>query len=114
MSNENGTAQERMARLMREREAKKKTGDSQIVGQLTNESTGEPDFSDIAHKLNERKKREKKGENDGYTKLTIYIRDDIAAAFNALITKRGQQKEFANQALSDFVAKKIKELGLDK
>lgn len=111
MSNE--TAQERMARLKREREAAKKAGDdSQIIGQLTDENAGEPDFSEIAKKLKERKKKETKGENDGYTKMTIYIRDDIAETFNALITKRGQQKEFANQALSDFVAKKIRELGL--
>lgn len=112
MSNEKETAQERMARMKREREAAKKAGDSQIVEQLTNESTGEPDFSEIAKKLKARKKQETKGENDGYTKMTIYIRDDIAESFNALITKRGQQKEFANQALSDFVSKKIRELGL--
>lgn len=106
------TTQERMERMKREREAAKKAGDNQIVEQLTNESTGEPDFTEITKKLKERKKKETKGENEGYTKMTIYIRDDIAESFNALITKRGQQKEFANQALSDFVAKKIRELGL--
>ena len=44
--------------------------------------------------------------------MTIYVRKDIADAFNALITKRGQQKEFTNQALADFIQKKTKELGL--
>ena len=114
MSEKKETAQERMARLKREREAAKKDGDSQIIGQLTDENAGEPDFSEIAKKLKERKKKETKGENDGHVKMTMYIRQDIYDAFNALITKRGQQKEFTNQALSDFVAKKIRELGLDK
>lgn len=106
------TTQERMERMKREREAAKKAGDSQIVEQLTNESTGEPDFSEIAKKLKERKKKETKGENEGHVKMTMYIRQDIYDAFNALITKRGQQKEFTNQALSDFIQKKSKELGL--
>jgi len=46
--------------------------------------------------------------------MTIYIREDIADAFSSLVTKRGQQKEFANIAFADFVQKKIRELGLDK
>lgn len=112
MSNEKETVQERMARMKRVREATKKAGDSQIVEQLTNESNGEPDFSEIAKKLKARKKQETKGENEGHVKMTMYIRQDIYDAFNALITKRGQQKEFTNQALSDFIQKKSKELGL--
>lgn len=85
-----------------------------LVAQLTHEDAGEPDFTEIAKKLEERKAQEAKGENEGYVKMTIYIREDIAASFNALITKRGQQKEFANQAFRDFVAKKIREIGLDQ
>ena len=45
--------------------------------------------------------------------MTIYIRDDIADSFNALLTKRGDQKKFANIAFADFVKKKVKELGLE-
>lgn len=107
------TAQERMARLKREREeAKAATGGNDLIDQLTHESTGEPDFSELAKKLQERKAQEAKGENEGYVKMTIYIREDIAAGFNALITKRGQQKEFANQAFADFIQKKARELNL--
>lgn len=117
MSNKE-TAKERIARLQREQaEAAAKEGPvakSDMVAQLTHEDPGEPDFSKIAKKLEERKAQEAKGENEGYVKMTIYIREDIAASFNALITKRGQQKEFANQAFKDFVAKKIRELGLDQ
>lgn len=111
------TTQERLERMKREREeAAKKTGDADnsLVDQLTHTDSGEPNFAEIARKLQERQEQESKGENEGYTKMTIYIRDDIAQAFSALVTKRGQQKEFANIALSDFVQKKIRELGLDK
>lgn len=111
------TVAEKLARLQRE------TGEASpvdpvqnadLVAQLTHEEDGEPDFTEIAKKLEERKAQEAKGENEGYVKMTIYIREDIAASFNALITKRGQQKEFANQAFRDFVAKKVREIGLDQ
>lgn len=110
------TAEERIARMKREREeAAKKAAEKKnnLVGQLTHETDGEPDFAEIARKLQERKSQETQGENAGYVKMTIYIREDIAASFNALITKRGQQKEFANQAFADFVAKKVRELNID-
>lgn len=108
------TALERMERMKREREkAKERTGTGEnLVGQLTHEDDGEPDFAELARKLEERKAKEAKGENEDHVKLTIYIRKDIAEGFNALITKRGQQKEFANQAFADFILKKSKELGL--
>lgn len=114
MSNKkNETALERIERMKREKEdAKAAAPSEELVSQLTHESDGEPDFTEIAKKLEERKAQEAKGENEGYVKMTIYIREDIAASFNALITKRGQQKEFANQAMADFVAKKIRELNL--
>lgn len=110
------TAAERLARMKREKEAadaasqdEKGTG---LVGQLTHENDGSPDFTDLAAKLEERKAQEAKGENEGHVKMTIYVREDIARSFNALITKRGQQKQYVNQALSDFIQKKSRELGL--
>lgn len=111
------TTQERLERMKREREeAVMKTGDgdNSLVDQLTHTDNGEPNFAEVAQKLRERQEQETKGENDDCEKMTIYIRKDIAAAFNALSTKRGQKKEFANIALADFVQKKIRELGLDK
>lgn len=114
MTKNNESAAERLERLKREKEAAKVLNrDTQLVEQLTHESDGEPDFTEIAKKLEERKAQESKGENEGHVKLTIYIRKDIADAFNALITKRGQQKEYANQAFKDFIEKKIKELDLN-
>lgn len=118
MSNHKESVKEKLERMKREKEeaaAKaKETESTGLVSQLTHETSGEPDFSEIAKKLQERKAQEAKGENDSHVKMTIYVREDVADAFNALITKRGQQKEFVNIALADFVAKKIRELGLDK
>lgn len=114
MSNKESAA-ERLARMKREKEAQGANNEKQgadLVSQLTHETDGAPDFSDLAKKLEERKAQESKGENEGFVKMTIYIREDIAKSFNALITKRGQQKEFANQAFSDFIQKKSRELGL--
>ena len=111
------TTQERLERMKREREAAaKKTGetDNTLVEQLTHTDSGDPNFAEVAQKLRERQEQEAKGENDDYEKMTIYIRKDIAEAFNALAIKRGQKKEFANAALADFVQKKIRELNLDK
>lgn len=108
------TVQEKLQRLKREKEeaaAKTDQGDS-LVSQLTHEEDGSPDFTDLAAKLEERKAMEAKGENEGFVKMTIYVEESLARSFNALITKRGQQKEFVNQALKDFVQKKAKELGL--
>lgn len=111
----NETAAERLARMKKEREAakvKEAHDSNDLVDQLIHESDGQPDFSEIAKKLEQRKAQEAKGENEGYIKMTIYIEENLAKAFNALITKRGQQKEFANQAIRDFVQKKASELGL--
>lgn len=111
------TTQERLERMKREREAAaKKTGngDNSLVDQLTHTDTGEPNFEKLAKQLKERKKQKSKGKNDGYIKDTIYIREDIYEAFNALSVERGQKKEFTNQAFADFIVKKTKELGLDK
>ena len=80
--------------------------------QPTHESGGEPDFAELAVKLEERKQKEARGENDGHVKMTIYVEENLAKSFNALITKRGQQKQFINQAIRDFVQKKAKEFGL--
>ena len=111
------TAAERLARMKREKEeaqATKPVEAPNLASQLTHEDAGEPDFTEIAKKLEERKAQEAKGENEGYRKLTIYIEESLADAFNALITKRGQQKEFANQAFRDFVQKKVRELNLEE
>lgn len=110
------TTAERIARMQREKEAAKKAAEgsqnSDLVSQLTHETDGAPDFEALARKLEERKATEARGENAGHIKMTIYVEESLARSFNALITRRGQQKEFVNQALRDFVQKKARELGM--
>lgn len=109
MSNNRESVTERLNKM---KQAKKESQTNEVIKDLSKENSTD-DFSEIAKQLQERKEREAKGENEGYQKMTIYIRDDIADSFNALITKRGQQKEFANIALADFVKKKYRELGMN-
>ena len=109
------TVSEKLARLQRETENAAPADpivNTDFVDQLAHEDAGEPDFAELAKKLEERKAQEAKGENEGYVKMTIYVEEKLAKSFNALITKRGQQKQFVNQALREFVQKKAKELGL--
>ena len=73
---------------------------------------GVVDFEDLAEKLEVRKAIEKKGANDDHVKMTIYVESAIAKSFRALVTQRGQQKRYVNEALRDFVQKKAKELGM--
>ena len=115
MSNNKESVAEKLARMKRETVESASADpitNTDLVAQLTHEDAGEPDFTELAQKLEERKAQEAKGENEGYVKMTIYIEENLAKSFNALITKRGQQKAFANEAFKDFVIKKSKELGL--
>lgn len=113
----NNSARDRIERLKREQEEAAAKGntiaDTNLVEQLTHEDAGEPDFAKLAKKLEERKEAEKKpSANENTVKFTIYVEKDIANAFKAICTERGDQKRFATQAFSDFVIKKTKELGL--
>lgn len=112
---EQENAAARLKRMKEQREAQREAAKNSagIAKQIVDETAGERDLEALAAKLKERQEREKKGENTGYVKLTIYIREDLAAAFNALITKRGQQKQFANEAIEDFVLKKARELEIE-
>lgn len=72
------------------------------------------DLAQIAKELQERHENEAHSLNDNYIKDTIYIRDDIYRAFNALCVKRGDKKTFANQAFEEFILKKYAELKAQK
>lgn len=90
-------------------EAAKNASHKAIIANLTGEEERtELDYTRIAEELAERQKAvtERKGLNDGYTKDTIYIRDDLYKAFNALCVERGDKKQFANEAIEDFIKKK--------
>ena len=113
----NNSARDRFERLKREQEEAAAKGntiaDTNLVEQLTHEDAGEPDFAAIAEKLKENQEAEREPSFlEGTTKFTIYVDNDVAEAFKALCIKRGDQRRYATQAFSDFVIKKMKELGL--
>ena len=86
----------------------------EVIQQIIHQEEDKPDFEKIAEELARRHEEEKHSLNQGYTKDTIYIQDDIYKAFNALCVKRGDKKEFVNIALADFVEKRYKELKAEK
>lgn len=113
----NKNALDRIAQMQRAQEEAAAKGDtiadSSLVNQLAHEDAGHPDFAAIAEKLKERQDAEKEPTFlEGTTKFTIYVDNDVAEAFKALCVKRGDQRRYATQAFSDFIAKKVKELGL--
>ena len=114
MSNKKSeSVQERLARIQRDtKEAKESSNETaNLVSQLTHESDGEPDFDEIAKKLQARKE-EVQDETKSNIKMTIYIEEPVAKSFMALCVKRGDQRRFATEAFKDFVRKKTKELDL--
>lgn len=113
MSNPNTeTAQERLKRQREEAARRKQTGNTDLVGQLTHTSDGEPDYAAIAEKLKQRQ-AETTATPPDYMKFTIYIDRPVAEAFKALCTENGDQRRFATEAFADFVKKKARELDIE-
>lgn len=112
--NKQETVAERLERMRAEKEAAKAQGkvDDQkdLVSQITHESDGTPDYEAIADFMEARHSEQAKGENYKHVKETIYIREDLSRAFNALCVEHGDKKRYVNQAIADFIAKKYREL----
>lgn len=83
---------------------------SELVEKLVNHDVDTIDMAAIAEQLQKQRTEEPVSANDGYTKDTLYIENDLFRAFNALCVKRGDKKKFANEAIRDFVLKKYREL----
>lgn len=109
----NNKLQDRLAGLQQEKDTIK-SNPGKVISGIINQEQDTPDFAKIAEMLEARKQEESKGENDNHIKDTIYVEETIYRSFNALCVRRGDKKKFVNEALSDFVKKKIKELGIDK
>ena len=105
------TAQERLRRQREEAELRKQTDGTDLVGQLTHESDGEPDYAALAEQLKQRQANAPAAKPD-YVKFTIYIDRPVAEAFKALCTQVGDQRVFATEAFADFVKKKAREEGI--
>ena len=104
MSKDKGKQQsELLERIKREQEAaREQSGKEKIVGQLTHESSGEPDFAELAKKLKERHDEEKVPALANTVKFTIYIDSPVAEAFQALCIHRGDQRKYATEAFKDM------------
>ena len=112
MTERKETAAERLARMKREKEAASDGNTSEIVGQLTHETDGEPDFLELAQKLRDHLDGDPSNVQPNVIKYTLYIDEPVAEAFKALCVKRGDQRVYGTEALSDFVKKKAREMGL--
>ena len=86
----------------------------EVIQKIIHQEEETPDFSKIAEELAQRHEEEKHSLNDGYQKMTIYVEENIAKAFNALCVKRGDQKQFINEALAEYVSKKYKEISAER
>ena len=107
MSGNKETVQERLERMKKQKEA---SGGTELVSQLTHETTGEPDFKELAQRLSARNQKERVLKRDTTEKITFYIDQDVIAAFYALCTEHGDKTRYINQALRDFIKKKAREL----
>lgn len=73
----------------------------------TGEVEEKPDFEKMAEVL-ESQKIEKVSENQGYIKDTIYIREDLYKAMQALCVKQGDKKTYVNMAYENFLTQEYK------
>lgn len=96
--------------MKREKEAAS-DGTTEIVSQLTHETDGEPDFTELAKKLRDHLDGSPASVQPNVVKYTLYIDEPVAEAFKALCVKRGDQRVYGTEALSDFVKKKAREMG---
>ena len=51
--------------------------------------------------------------NDGYVRMTVYVRNDIMAGLKSLCPRQGQLKQRVNEALEEYIVKKAREMGLE-
>lgn len=105
--------EDRLKNLQKDKEALR-NNPGKVIGGIINQEQEAPDFAKIAEELQQIHEEEAHSLNDKHMKMTIYVRTDVAKAFNSLCIKRGDQKKYINQALSDFVARRYKELQAEK
>lgn len=112
LASKNDLLNERLKAVQKEKEAAE-SGKPGVVNTIVTGEEEKPDFMKMAEVL-ETKKEERVSENEFYQKDTIYIRKDLFNAMNALCEKQGDKKKFVNQAYEEFLAKKYKEMQIDK
>lgn len=86
-----------------------KSNAADMIGGIVSQEEEKTDFEKIAQEL-EAMKEEKKSVLTGTVKDTIYIDKPIHDAIKALCVKQGDKRRIVNEALSDYVKKRYKEL----
>lgn len=111
----NNDFKSRLANLEKDKEAIK-SNPGRVIGGIISQEQEAPDFAQIAEELQQRHAEEARSLNDPeeFVKDTIYIQKDIYTAFNSLCLKRGDKKQFVNDALAMYVQKRYKELQAEK
>lgn len=69
----------------------------------------EKNLEQIAKEFKERSS-ENVSVNDGYTKMTVYVRTPLAEAFNAYASERGMKKKYVNEMFERFILEKYDEM----
>lgn len=105
----NNKLQDRLAGLQQEKDTIK-SNPGKVISGIISQEQDTPDFAKIAEELQERHEQEKHSLNSGYIKDTIYIEENLYKAFNSLCLKRGDKKQMVNEALSEYVTKRYREL----
>ena len=75
----------------------------------TGEVEEKPDFEKMAEAL-EKQKEELASANKGYHKDTLYIREDLFQAMQALCAKQGEKKKHVNAAYELYLSKIYREM----
>ena len=105
-NNKNDLLNKRLQEIQKDKEETEKNkpgvGNTIVTGEEE-----KPDVMKMAAEL-EAQKEERVSENAGYVKDTIYIREDLYNAMQALCVKQGDKKKFVNQAYEDYLTKEYK------
>ena len=106
LASKNDLLNERLKAVQKEKEADEKNKPG-VVNTIVTGEEEKPDFMKMAAVLEE-EKEEKKSANEGYIKDTIYIREDLYKAMQALCVQQGDKKMLVNAAYEEFLTREYK------
>ena len=113
MTEKNTNVAERLKELrMTQRTEAVRRATPGIVDDLAHDDTGVGSLNELTKKIKQ-KRAPVESINQDYVKMTIFVRSDIAEGVYALCTRRGQIKQFVNEALANHIREKAHEMGID-
>lgn len=116
MANNKNLIADRLKKINEDNESLKNDKPN-VVDNIVTGKEEKPNFMKMAEVLEEKKQKEP-SKLEGATKDTIYIRDDLYRAMNALCQKQGDKRMHVNRAYEMYLThvynQKKKELNIDK